>query len=129
MFRAINAAMAALFVFGAAVQYNDPDPLRWMSMYLAAAVVALMAAVRSRSSVTAPLLPGIVALVWAVVTASEGPPLDLYARMFEAWEMRSSEVEEAREASGLLIIAFWMAVVAAHAWKQRCSPAAVRSQR
>jgi hypothetical protein len=32
--------------------------------------------------------------------------------MFDAWEMQSSSVEEAREASGLVIIAAWMVVVA-----------------
>jgi hypothetical protein len=31
--------------------------------------------------------------------------------MFDAWEMKSLAVEEAREASGLVIVAAWMAVL------------------
>jgi len=31
--------------------------------------------------------------------------------MFDAWEMKSPSVEEAREASGLLIVAAWMMVL------------------
>ena len=31
--------------------------------------------------------------------------------MFDAWEMKSPSVEEAREASGLLIVAVWMIVL------------------
>ena len=36
---AANVAMLAMFVFSVAVQYNDPDPLPWMAIYAAAAVV------------------------------------------------------------------------------------------
>ena len=34
-----------------------------------------------------------------------------YSHMFDAWEMKSVSVEEAREATGLLIVAAWMAVL------------------
>ena len=35
--------------------------------------------------------------------------------MFDAWEMKSVAVEEAREASGLTIVAVWMTVLAVRA--------------
>jgi hypothetical protein len=35
--------------------------------------------------------------------------------MFDAWEMQSVNVEQAREATGLLIVAGWMAVLAVRA--------------
>jgi Transmembrane family 220, helix len=66
VYRVINWVMAVLFLFAAVVQYNDPDPVRWMAMYLAAC---------------------------------------------DAWEMKSETFEEAREASGLVIVTAWMLVL------------------
>jgi Transmembrane family 220, helix len=43
MFVRANVVAAALFTFAAAVQVNDPDPLLWMAVYVAAAVVAGLA--------------------------------------------------------------------------------------
>ena len=39
LWTAANALMLPLFVLSVVVQYNDPDPIRWMSIYGAAAVV------------------------------------------------------------------------------------------
>jgi hypothetical protein len=39
-----NLFLAALFVFSAVLQYNDPDPLLWMSIYLAAGLICAFAA-------------------------------------------------------------------------------------
>jgi len=117
MFRIINGLMALLFAFAVAVQYNDPDPLRWMAMYGAACAVTVAVVIRGTVPLIAPAAVGAVALAWGVYwAASSGVPPDLYRRMFDAWEMKNEAVEEAREASGLLIIAVWMAVVAAWPW-------------
>jgi hypothetical protein len=35
--------MAVLFLVAAAVQYNDPDPLRWMAIYGLAGLACLLA--------------------------------------------------------------------------------------
>ena len=53
-------------------------------------------------------------MYWA---ATSGTPFVLYEHMFDAWEMKNTAIEEAREASGLLIVAFWMAVIAV--WSRR----------
>jgi hypothetical protein len=37
--RLASGLFAALFLLGAIVQINDPDPLRWMLLYLAAAAL------------------------------------------------------------------------------------------
>ncbi len=37
------ACGAAYFVFAAAVQYNDPDPLHWMLLYLLSAILCGLA--------------------------------------------------------------------------------------
>jgi len=43
----LDLAMAALFAFAAAVQLNDPDPVRWVTIYVAASALSF-AAVRAR---------------------------------------------------------------------------------
>ena len=119
LFRVVNGVMALLFAVAVAVQYNDPDPLRWMALYGAAFVIALMAAVRGRGPIVAAACVGAVALVWGLYWAvSSGTALTLYEHMFDSWEMKNTAIEEAREASGLFIVAIWMAIVAAQSRKQ-----------
>ena len=119
LFRVVNGVMALLFAVAVAVQYNDPDPVRWMALYGAAFVIALMAAVRGRGPIVAAAGVGAVALVWGLYWAvTSGTPLTLYEHMFDSWEMKNTSIEEAREASGLFIVAIWMAIVAAQSRKQ-----------
>jgi hypothetical protein len=33
LFRVANAVMTLLFLVATFVQYNDPDPIRWMAIY------------------------------------------------------------------------------------------------
>src|SRR5215213_11000596 len=68
VFRAANAVMALLFVFAAAVQYNDPDPLRWVALYLAAAAACVLALLQ-RLPRWIPVVVGLVALAWAATLA------------------------------------------------------------
>lgn len=113
LFRVLNGVMAALFAVAVVVQYNDPDPARWMALYGAACVAALIVAVRGTVPLAAPATVGLVALVWMLYWLSISQAgLDTYARMFDAWEMSNEPIEEAREASGLLVVVVWMAVVA-----------------
>ena len=111
MFRTLNAMMAALFVFAVVVQYNDPDPVPWMAIYSAAAGLCAVAALRGRVPPIAPAIVGAVALAWALDWASGVRSLATYGHMFDSWEMKSQPIEEAREASGLLIVAGWMAIL------------------
>jgi hypothetical protein len=104
--------MTALLTLAAVVQVNDPDPLRWMAMYGIAAAISAYAAITSRVPRVAATLLGAVAVAWAVSIAATGPRLDEYLRMFDGWEMRSAPIEEAREVSGLVIVAAWMIVLA-----------------
>ncbi len=39
-----NLFLTALFLFSAALQYNDPDPLLWIALYLSVAVICGFAA-------------------------------------------------------------------------------------
>jgi hypothetical protein len=82
-----------------------------MAIYAAAMIVSIMVARNGRIHVAAPLLVGLVGLVWAAGLAWGVPDLATYSRMFEQWEMKNTLVEEAREASGLLLVVAWMGIV------------------
>ena len=103
--------MALLFAFAAALQFNDPDPIQWIAIYTAACALSLVMFVRRRLMLWMPLAVFAIAIVWAALIAFGGPAASEYGHMFDAWEMKSPSVEEAREASGLLIVAAWMMVL------------------
>jgi transmembrane protein TMEM220 len=109
--RSANIFMAALFILAVAVQYNDPDPIRWMTMYGLAAVSCLLA-VKGKLPWFVPAVIGTVALIWASTLAPgviRAPSLEGF---FGSMQMKTPAVEEAREMFGLLIVALWMAVLA-----------------
>jgi hypothetical protein len=99
--------MTALFALAAAVQLNDPDPIRWIAVYGLAAIISGYAAV-TRVPRRAAIVLAAAALAWAAVIGLGGPSGEEYRQMFQAWEMRSPGIEEARETTGLVIVAAWM---------------------
>ena len=109
-FRSLNWVMCALFLLSVVVQWNDPDPVRWMAIYGAAFAISLAIGLRGRVTALAPLLVAVVALAWAIATI-DGGRTNGYSHMFDAWEMKSANVELAREATGLLIVGAWMLVI------------------
>ena len=110
--RFLDLTMALLFAFAAALQFNDPDPIQWIAIYSAACVLSLLVAIRRRVAPAASLTVFTIAIVWAALIAFGGPAASEYGHMFDAWEMKSPSVEEAREASGLVIVAVWIMVLA-----------------
>ncbi len=109
--RWLHLLFGLLFFFGALVQYNDPDPLRWMAIYLLAAVACLLAVLRKLKWWFAALI-ALVALGWAATLAPSVFPNVRAAEMVAAWEMKNSRIEEGREMYGLLMIGVWMTVLA-----------------
>ena len=107
-----NYVMTAMFLFSVIVQYNDPDPVRWMAMYGAAMVACILFATR-RIHWLIPAGIGFVALLWAIDWAPGVLGKTRFSEMFQAWEMKNERVEEAREFWGLMIIVGWMAVLTA----------------
>jgi hypothetical protein len=104
--RIASLLMAVLFLLSAALQYNDPDPLIWIALYVSAALASLTSS-RSPARAWPPALVGGISLVWAVaigIRLEPGSP----GRMFDEFGMESVAIEEAREATGLLIVAAWM---------------------
>ena len=112
--------MAGLFFFAAALQYNDPDPIRWATIYLLAVVACVLYFV-GRLTWYVPAVIGLVALVWAGVIAPDVWGRVTFSQMFETWIMTNPLAEEARELCGLLIVAFWMAVLVIVPVKDRSS--------
>ncbi len=105
--RATRLVCALLFLCGALVQYNDPDPLRWIAMYLSA-MGACLAAGRFARSWLLCVLVALAALAWAGLIISGMPTWVPPAQMFEPMETKGGAVEMARESWGLGIIAVIM---------------------
>ena len=103
--------MAGLFLFAAAVQYNDPDPLRWMAIYGLAALACVLSLAR-RLPRLVPALVGVGALAWAGTLAPGVIGRVSVEELFQSYSMLSETVEEAREMGGLLIVAVWMGLLA-----------------
>jgi hypothetical protein len=85
-----------------------------MLIYGAAGVLSAVAAIRGRTSLAAPIVVAVIALIWSLDVGYGVVGLVAFSDMFQSWEMRSPTIEEAREASGLLITCSWMAVLAVH---------------
>jgi hypothetical protein len=117
IFAALGVPFFGLFL---AVQYNDPDPVRWMAIYGAAMVASGLAAAKMLPKFVAPAI-GLAALVWAAIWApaalSHWPSFDDLTR----WHMVNLGSEEARELIGLLIVGAWMAALGA--FRRRLAPA------
>ena len=110
LFKLLNYLLLALFIFSVIVQYNDPDPLTWMTIYGLAAAACIIAFKRPAHW----LLPGVLALVslvWAATIAPRVWGKVALGELFEAWEMKDLRVAEAREMGGLLIVASWTFVL------------------
>ncbi len=109
-----NGIMLLMFLFSAAVQFNDPDPLVWMGIYGAAAAVCGLE-IRRRAPAWVAIAVALIAFVWAAslyYRAHEVPISSLFAE----WEMRDLRIEEAREMYGLTIVGVWMIVIASVRW-------------
>ena len=118
MSRLLTIFFALLFLFGAVVQYNDPDPLRWIVMYLAASGACVLAASGRLPWLFAAALAA-TSLLWAVSLAPRAFPNVRFLEMFGAWEMANKRIEERREMYGLLIICVAMSILAVASWRKR----------
>ncbi len=99
--------MAALFAVCVVLQYNDPDPIRWMLIYGAAMGLSALLPFDRRVAI-AGLVIGAVALAWSGLLISgiydKVEFSDVYRKMSE----KGGAVEEEREAGGLLIEGVWL---------------------
>jgi hypothetical protein len=101
--KAIASVLLLMFLFGLAVQYNDPDPWRWAAIY-AAAAVSCMLALLGRMPRWLPVIVALAAAIWATSIAPNVVGRVAPGEMFQEFEMKSPLIEQAREMFGLLII-------------------------
>ncbi len=115
LFRIVNYAMAALFLVAVALQYNDPDPIRWMAIYGAAALACVQLG-RHRRDWVPPVVVWFAAVFWFGVMI---PDLLQYcepADLFRSMDETGGSAELAREAGGVVLTAGWMLVLL---WRSR----------
>src|SRR5690349_12664071 len=95
--RAVAILLGANFVFFASLQFNDPDPARWVAVYGAAALVCLRTAT-GRPAPRAALVLALVTLGWAAALAPDVFGYTSWAEMTATWKMNGNPAaEEGRE--------------------------------
>ena len=100
--------MAAVFLLGIVVQYNDPDPVFWMALYAGVALLSGAAALgRSWPGITLGALA-----VYAAMTLYWLPGLgQARPESFSSFHMKSGQDEVVREAAGLLVCTGWLGLL------------------
>jgi hypothetical protein len=98
--------MAALLLVAVALQYNDPDPIRWMVMYGAAAITSIVLP-HDKRIIPLGYLITVVTLIWALVLlVGVWGKVDL-SDIVEKMSEKGGAVEEERELGGLAITSVW----------------------
>lgn len=114
--QSLSLLFCGLFVLGAAVQWNDPDPLGWMAAYLVGAGLALAAALDHwwawPKTIAAVLY--LAAFLTLAPTIGSAP-----SEAFTSVQMQSLDHEEPREAVGLGLLTVWTSALAGAAWRRR----------
>ena len=106
-----NWILIPAFFLSVAVQYNDPDPLRWIAIYGVAAVVSSLWLAGRLNWLFAACI-AVIAFVWAMTIVPDLIGKDIpMNEVFGHMRMANEAVEEAREMGGLLIVASWMTVL------------------
>ena len=114
LFDWINGLVSLLFLTSAALQWNDPDPLAWIAIYLAAALACWLPRFHPRGWTVAAAVAAI-STAWAVWLS----PILAEMRLGDLMDKMKAEnprIELSREFLGLVIIALWMGIVA---WQGR----------
>ena len=118
VWRVTTILMTGLLILSAIVQWNDPDPLRWILCYSVTAIITLCSLIRP--------LPPSIPLIWGLVVllSSLFVGMDLWmsegqfdwGSFWNVIAMRNETVELGRELGGLLLVTGWMAMLT---WKMK----------
>lgn len=112
IWRGVNGLATCVFLFFAVVQNNDPDPLRWMAIYLAAALCCALELI-GRLRWPLPAVTAVAALIWMGIWAPRVVGKVDWGHALSSSGMSSGDPreEEARETGGLVITAVWSAAL------------------
>ena len=110
-FKLCNTLFLLIFLLSAAVQYNDPDALRWLALYCAGAALCLAQSLGALPRWLPALLLAL-CLGWIALLLPRVVGAVSLSELFASITMRSRAVEEAREIGGLALVALWSAVLA-----------------
>jgi hypothetical protein len=108
--KVFNLVFLVAFALSAAVQYNDPDTLIWVAIYLAAAGMCLLQYRHIGRRWLPPALL-VIALVWIATLLPSIVGHVSLKEVFASISMQTKAVEEAREIGGLALIALWAGVL------------------
>ena len=108
-----------LFVTGALVQINDPDPLVWVSIYLIAACLSGYVTMGRY-----PMVPLGIVTVLCFAGSLYYFPSSLSEWIAQEWEqqdltMKTVSMEEARESLGLLLITIVLGIAWFTGWRKK----------
>ena len=108
-----------LFVVGALVQINDPDPLVWVSIYLIAAFLSGYVALGRF-----PKIPLAIVTILCFAGSLYYFPPSVSEWIAQEWQqqdltMKTVSMEESRESLGLLIIAIVLGIAWFNGWRKK----------
>jgi len=106
-FVALCWVMAVLFMVCVGLQENDPDPVRWMALYGAAAIACATLPARRYVAIAAGVI-GLVAAAWGAYLAHQVIDVLSFSDLFLKMDEKGGAVEVGREAGGLTIVAAMM---------------------
>lgn len=113
--KSFNIIMAVLFIAFAALQYNDPDPLLWISLYLYAAYLCINR-FRGKFQPRGYALALLVYTVYAVYLFFDGNGVLSWVKDHHAESLVTTMkaekpwIEESREFGGLMILMVTMII-------------------
>lgn len=107
IFKVTNIGMLLVFVLATAVQYNDPDPIRWILIYGLAATACFLSLARR--------LPHALPAVLGACGILGG----FFLALRVVGKQSVANSEEGREMLGLFLVALWMAALLIWTRKQR----------
>lgn len=111
LYTVLNTLFLVAYVLSALVQYNDPDALPWIAIYIASAIMCISYYRRRLPRWMAPTLL-VISLLWIGTLLPAVAGQVSLSEIFESLSMRTRSVEEAREIGGLALVAIWAAVLA-----------------